>query len=236
MADITVQEEIKMAKIMGENANISKKAPFAVVEAYKNIRIRFLYILENMNAKVVAFSSPFLSEGKSTTAVNMAITLSQSNKKVILIDGDIRRPTVYKKLKIANDKGLSDILAREAKFEDAVVNYNPYLDVLTSGSVTVNPSDLLGSTDFDKLLEKLRKEYDYILIDTPPVNIVSDALAISKKCDGVVLIARVAATTYRELKAANNAMKSLDIKVLGTIINGAGVTKKRYGSYNKYGY
>ncbi len=223
-----------MAKIF--NANISNQAPFAVVEAYKNIRIRLLYILENMQGKVVSITSPNVSEGKSTTAVNMAITLSQLNKKIILIDGDIRRATVHKKLKIENKKGLSNILARECKFEDAVTSYNPYLDILTSGSVMTNPSDLIGSTDFDELIEKLREEYDYIIIDTPPVNIVSDALAISKKCDGVVLIARIAFTTYAQLKTASNALKALDINVLGTILNGSGGTRKKYGSYYKYGY
>ncbi len=218
------------------NANISSQAPFAVVEAYKNIRIRLLYTLENMQGKVIAFTSPNVSEGKSTTAVNMAITLSQLNKKILLIDGDIRRATVHKKLKLENKKGLSNILARECQFNEAVISYNPYLDVLTSGSVMVNPSDLIGSTDFDKLIEKVKEEYDYVIIDTPPVNIVSDALAISKKCDGVVLVARIAYTTYAQLKNATNALKALDINVLGTILNGAGGTKKKYGSYYKYGY
>ena len=218
------------------NANISNQAPFAVVEAYKNIRIRLLYILENMKGKVIAFTSPNVSEGKSTTAVNMAITLSQLNKKILLIDGDIRRATIHKKLKIENTRGLSNTLARECQFGEAVNSYNSYLDVLTSGSVVVNPSDLIGSTDFDKLIEKVKDEYDYIIIDTPPVNIVSDALSISKKCDGVVLVARIAYTTYAQLKTANNALKALDINVLGTILNGAGGTKKKYGSYYKYSY
>ena len=223
-----------MAK--GFNANISNQAPFAVVEAYKNIRIRLLYILENMQGKVIAFTSPNVSEGKSTTAVNMAITLSQLNKKILLIDGDIRRATNHKKLKLENKKGLSNILARECQFNEAIISYNPYLDILTSGSVVVNPSDLIGSTDFDKLIEKVKEEYDYVIIDTPPVNIVSDALAISKKCDGVVLVARIAYTTYAQLKNATNALKALDINVLGTILNGAGGAKKKYGSYYKYGY
>lgn len=223
-----------MAK--SNNANISNQAPFAVVEAYKNIRIRLLYILENMHGKVLAFTSSNVSEGKSTTAVNMAITLSQLNKKILLIDGDIRRATIHKKLKLDNEKGLSNVLARECKFEEAVSKYNAYLDVLTSGSITTNPSDLIGSTDFDELVKKVRDEYDYVIIDTPPVNIVSDALAISKKCDGVVLIARIAYTTYAQLRAAKNALNALDINILGTIINGSGGTKKKYGSYYKYGY
>lgn len=213
----------------------NNKAPFAVVEAYKNIRIRLVYTLEQINGKVVAFSSPNVAEGKSTTAVNMAITLSQLNKKVILVDGDIRRSTVHKKLKIENNKGLSNILERSCSFEDAVINYNEYLDVLTSGDSTANPSDLVGSSDFDKLLQKLREEYDYVIIDTPPIDIVSDTLVIAQKCDGIILIARISVTTYSELRSASASLEALNINVLGTIFNAAGSAKKRYGSYYKYG-
>ncbi len=216
--------------------NSNNKAPFAVVEAYKNIRIRLVYTLEQMGGKVVAFSSPNAAEGKSTTAVNIAITLSQLNKKVILVDGDIRRATVHTKLKIENSKGLSNVLRRECSFEDAVVNYNSYLDVLTSGDATTNPSDLIGSSDFDALLEKLKAEYDYVIIDTPPIEIVSDALVIAQKCDGIVLIARVSTTTYNELRGACDTLKALNINVLGTIINAAGSTRKKIGSYYNYEY
>ncbi len=222
--------------------NIAGKAPFAVVEAYKNIRIRLLSMLDEIGGKVVAFSSPNASEGKSTTAVNMAITLSQLNKKVILIDMDIRRATIHKKLKIDNFTGLSDLLAREVSFEDAVTKYNPYLDILTSGSITNNPSDLIGSTDFDKLLEKLREEYDFVIIDTPPVNVVSDSLSISQKCDGVILITRIAVTTYADVRAAISSLEELNVNILGTVINGAGGSGSsyskygKYGSYSKYGY
>lgn len=216
------------------STNISK-APFAVVEAYKNIRIRLLSMLDEIDGKVVAISSPNASEGKSTTAVNLAITLSQLNKKVILLDTDIRRATVHKKLKLDNFIGISDVLARQVKFEDAVCSYNTYLDVLTSGSVTNNPSDLIGSTDFDNLLERLREEYDFVIIDTPPVNVVSDSLSISQKCDGVILITRISVTTYADVRESISSLKELNVNVLGTIINGAGASGSKYSKYGKYG-
>ncbi|MBQ6847852.1 MAG: CpsD/CapB family tyrosine-protein kinase [Clostridia bacterium] len=224
------------------NANIATKAPFAVVEAYKNIRIRLLSMLEESGGKVIAFTSPNASEGKSTTAVNMAINLAQLNKKVILVDTDIRRATVHKKLKIDNFTGLSDILAREITFDNAVTKYNNFLDVLTSGSITNNPSDLIGSTDFDKLLEQLRQEYDFVIIDTPPVNVISDSLSVSQKCDGVIIITRIGVTTYADVRDAVSSLEDLNINVLGTIINGAGGAGSsyskygKYGSYSKYGY
>ena len=211
------------------------KAPFAVVEAYKNIRIRLMSILEkSTDKKIIAITSPNAAAGKSTTSVNLAITLSQIGKKVMLIDGDIRRATVDKKLRIENELGCSDVLAGNCQFNEAVVNYNPNLDVLTSGSVVNNPSDLLGSVEFDRLLNDLRETYDYIIIDTPPLNLVSDTLAISKKCDGVILVARVGLSTYAELKSALESLKILDICVLGAIVNGVEDVKKKYKSY--YGY
>lgn len=229
--------------LTGEAANDKKagklnspfKAPFAVVEAYKNIRIRLMSILEKYpEKKIIAISSPNAAAGKSTTSVNLAITLSQIGKKVMLIDGDIRRATVDKKLRIENGLGCSDVLAGNCQFNEAVVNYNPNMDILTSGSVVSNPSDLLGSVEFDHLLNDLREIYDYIIIDTPPLNLVSDTLAISKKCDGVILVARVGLSTYAELKSALESLKILDICVLGAIINGVEDVKKKYKSY--YGY
>ena len=211
------------------------KAPFAVVEAYKNIRIRLMSILEKFpDKKIISVTSPNAAAGKSTTSVNLAITLSQIGKKVMLIDGDIRRATVDKKLRIENELGCSDVLSGNCKFNEAVVNYNPNLDVLTAGSVVNNPSDLVGSVEFDNLLKDLRETYDYIIIDTPPLNLVSDTLAISKKCDGVILVARVGLSTYAELKSALESLKILDICVLGAIVNGVEDVKKKYKSY--YGY
>ena len=215
------------------------KVPFAVVEAYKSIRIHLMSALKDINGKIVAFSSPNASEGKSTTSVNIAITLSQLNKKVILVDSDVRRATVNKKLRIPNEIGCSDVLAGEAKLEDAVVSYNPYLDILTSGTIANNPSELFSSAAFDRLLSELREKYEYVIIDTPPVNLVSDALAIAQKCDGLVLIARASVTTYAAFRSAVATVKQLNINLIGTVINGSGATRKKYRSYykySKYGY
>ncbi len=213
----------------------TSKVPFAVVEAYKNIRIHLISLLSEINGKVVAVSSPNAAEGKSTTAVNIAITFSQLGKRVMLIDADIRRATVNKKLHLENAKGCSDIIEGEVTLEEAIKQYNANLDVLTSGSITANPSEMFSSPAFDRLLSELRDEYDYIIIDTPPINLVSDTLVIAQKCDGLVLIARASVTTYSEFKASLNSLNQLKIKILGTIINGDGATKKKYNSYYKYG-
>ncbi len=222
------------ARLIGSSA--TNKVPFAVVEAYKNIRIRLISALNEIDGKVAVVTSPNAAEGKSTTAVNIAITMSQLNKKVILIDSDLRRATINKKLHLKNEVGCSDVLNGRATAEEAIQAYNPNLDVLISGSVADNPSELFSSPAFDRLLSDLRDKYDYIIIDTPPINLVSDTLAISQKCDGVVLIARVSVTAYSDFRAALNNLKQLNVKVLGAVINGIGATKKKYNNYYKNNY
>ena len=180
-----------------EEKSISeKKAPFAVVEAYKLIRTNLLFVLAQEKGKTVAVSSAGANEGKSTTTVNIAIAFSQLGGKVLLVDADLRRSTVHKKLRIENKDGLSDVLVGFSDFENAVQHLNANLDVLTAGSTPPNPSELLGSQRFEEFVSLVEQKYDYILIDTPPINIVSDALVISQRTAGLVLIVRDGVTPY----------------------------------------
>lgn len=236
-------EEDKNALATGDNKN---KTPFSVVEAYKSIRVHLISALNAINGKTVVVSSPFASDGKSTTAVNIAITISHLNKKVLLIDADTRRSTIHKKLKIENTIGCTDVISGNVEFSDVVKSHNNYLDVLTAGSSVTNPSELLSSSGFEVLLAKARDVYDYIIIDTPPINIVSDTLVIAQKCDGLILVARANITTYEAFKSTVDAAKSLDINIIGTILNGIDRShnkyyrykynkyNKRYGKYNYY--
>lgn len=215
------------------NEENQSKTPFSVVEAYKNIRVHLLSSLNSINGKTVVISSPYASDGKSTTAVNIAITISHLNKKVLLIDADSRRSTIHKKLKMENELGCTDVVSGEAKLQDVVKPYNNYLDILTAGSAVSNPSELFSSSDFDLLLQKARDSYDYIIVDSPPINIVSDALVVAQKCDGLVLVARATITTYESFKSAVDAAKSLDINIIGTVLNGI---DRSYNKYYKYKY
>ena len=220
-------------------AEAQRRVPFAVVEAYKNIRIRLLSALAENNGKIIAFSSPNASEGKSTTAVNTAITLAQLGKKVIIVDADIRRATVNRKLRLPNEKGYTDVVSGGIALEEAILHYNEFLDVLPSGPVMSNPSESFVSLNFDRLLSDLRETYDYIIIDTPPINLASDALAIGQKCDGMLLVVRASVTSYASLKSALLSVNQLNINLLGTILNGAGAARNKYRSYyrySKYGY
>lgn len=225
-----------------KNAVAEKKAPFAVVEAYKLIRTNLLFVLAQENGKTVAVSSAGANEGKSTTTVNIAIAFSQLGGKVLLIDADLRRSSIHKKLRIENGSGLSDVLVGFSDFGSAVQHINGNLDVLTAGSVPPNPSELLGSKRFADFIDEAKEKYDYIFIDTPPINIVSDALVIAPRTDGLAVVIRDGVTPYEAIQHTFEAARFAGIKILGTIMNGVNskaskrYSYRKYGSYKSYGY
>jgi len=230
-------KEAKPTPLVTTPENLQNKTPFTIVEAYKSIRVRLLSALSEINGKTFVVSSPFAADGKSTNAINLAITFSHLNKKILLIDADNRRASIHKKLKMDNEKGCMDVLLGEATFEEAVKPYNSYLDVLTAGSSVANPSELFSSPEFDETLANLKKIYDYIVIDTPPINLVSDSLVLAQKADGIVIVAKAKVTTYRAFRSTVESVKALNIKILGTILNGIDNNRNKYykSKYGKYG-
>lgn len=214
----------------------TKKARFAVVEAYKTIRTNLLFLLAQNNGKVIALSSAGANEGKSTTSVNIAITFSQLGGKVLLIDADLRRSSIHKKLKLDNKNGLSNVLVGFSELADAVEHVSESLDVLTAGPLPPNPSELLGSKNFANFIDKCRTEYDYVVIDTPPINVVADALIIAPVTDGLVLVVRDGVTPYDALRHVVDAAEFANINILGTVMNGVNTKGNRRYSYRKYSY
>lgn len=220
-------------------ADIRKKVTFSIVEAYKNIRTNIIALMAKKNSQVLAVSSPNAAEGKSTTALNIAITISQLEKKVLIIDADAHRPSIHKKLKIENEAGILNLIVDDINPKDIIYSHNNCLDVITCGKNATKPSELLNSEKFDELLKEFKETYDYIIIDTPPINPVSDALVIAQKVDAIVLVVRAASTTHDAFKKAMKSLGVLDLKIDGVIINGSdprpkGYYKSRY-SYYKYG-
>lgn len=217
-------------------SDLQNKVPFSIVEAYKNIRTNVISILSKTNSKILAITSSNASEGKSTTSVNVAITLAQLNKKVVLLDADSRRPSIHKKLKLENTVGCMDILTEQAKLDDVVVHYNDYLDIICSGVKIKNPAELYSSTEFDDLLELLKDTYDYVIIDTPPINPVSDTLIIAQKCEAIIMVVRSGVTSYESFEKAYESLKVLDMEPNGVIVNGSNSGDKHIYKRNyKYG-
>ena len=224
MADKRIREK--------ETLIINDKFPFAVKEAYNALRTNLLYTLSPVNGKIVAITSANAGEGKSTVAVNLAITLSQMAAKVLLIDCDLRKPTVHKKLNLNNSSGLSRFIVGVDTMADALKRkVLPDLDVMTSGPIPPNPSELLGSANMQAFLKKVSEYYDYIIIDTPPVNIVTDTVAMANFVSGIVLVAYYASTTTDDVKRAQEALQISNAKILGLVVSGVITKKRRGGGY-----
>ena len=233
--DYTDKSEDSKDKVIQTGNEPKNKVPFMVVEAYKSLRVQLIATLEKTGGKVIALSSANASEGKSTTSANLAITLSQLNKKVILIDTDGRRGTIHQKLKLENKLGCIDVLEGKLTWQEAIKKYNPYLDVITIGKITNNPTELFCSSAFERLITEVKNEYDYVVFDTAPINLVSDALVIAQKCDGLVMIVRTNVTTFEEFKTAYTSIGQLNIELIGVVMNGIGDVSGYYAGYGRYG-
>ena len=206
-----------------------KKVPFAVVEAYKTIRTNLTFLLPKNGCKSFVVSSAAPGEGKSTTSINTAIAFSQLGKKVLLIDADMRRPSIHKKLKLLNTKGLFTVLLDIEALSDSIQNINPYFDVLTSGPLPPNPAEMLASEELSNLLDRLEEKYDYIIFDSTPINVVSDALALAPKADGLLLVVRDGLTSKDDVHRAIDACNFANVRLLGAVLNG--VNNKNTGKY-----
>ena len=222
---------------------ISNDSKFAIVEGYKIARTNLVFSLTAMENNCVAVTSWSKGEGKSTATVNLAISFSKMNKRVLLIDTDLRRPNMHNLLKLDNAHGVSDMIAGIGGF-DKVVNRNviPYLDVLTSGAIPPNPSELIASQTFADLLNKVKEEYDYVIMDTPPLGVVADTLLLKDFVGGYVLVVRERVTTHGDIENALQNIRLADSMVLGFLkvgcaLHAKGYKGRRYNyNYNNYYY
>ena len=217
---------------------------FSAAEAYKLLRTNLLFTLpatEGSHGRIIGVTSSIRGEGKSTTAVNLSYTLAETGKKVLLIDADMRLPSVAQKLGIKQTPGLSNLLAGLCTVTGAVKASSqfPNWQILPAGDIPPNPSELLGAEVMRSVLEKLSTHYDYILVDLPPVNIVSDALAVSQWIDGMIVVVRQNYTDRQALSFCMSQLSVLGSKLLGAVMTNASETTKenrKYGKYRKYGY
>ena len=212
-----------------------KSVPFNVVESYKSIRTNVTFALSTVDKKIFAVSSANPGEGKSTTSANIAIALAQGGNKVLLIDADMRKAVQHKIFSLKNKKGLSSAISKMSSVEECIQkDVMENLDVMTSGPVPPNPSELLASENMGTILEQLRQEYSMILIDTPPVNVVTDAMELAKYSSGIIMVLRYGRTTTEDIEDAIKKIEFAQMKMLGFIMND--VKTKRSGYYSKYKY
>ena len=223
---------------------LHKNLEFTATEQYKLLRTNLDFTIpEGVKCPIIGVTSSIRGEGKSTTAVNLSYVLAEKDSNVLLIDGDLRIPSVAKKMEIESTPGLTDLLMGKtvpmSQFKSTMRD-NWY--ILPSGEIPPNPSELLGSRRMEALLQQFRETFDYIVIDLPPVNIVSDALSISQLIDGMIVVIREEYTEKKELERCFRSLKLSNARVLGCVMNetksGSGYYKKyrRYRYYKYYRY
>lgn len=238
------KENAAASRFLLKNAIMDPGLKFRVEEAYKSIRTNIMLSVMKKGCKIIVVSSSMANEGKTTTTTNLAISISQADQRVLLIDGDLRKPKVHHYFSIPNAPGLTNYLgasvnSRAAQKVDlfSIIHPTEYknLCVITSGSIPPNPGEMLGSEPMADFLKEVSEHFDYIIIDTPPINVVSDALPVIRESDGVVMVVRANASTHPELQKALDALKFIDAKILGFVVNYESEKRSKYGYYN-YGY
>ena len=230
----TTLDERRQRLKKSQEAILNKKTPFVIQEAYRTARTNIIFSLADSSekCKVLCITSSNAGEGKTTTSLNLAITFAQTGSKVLLIDADLRKPRIHQYLGVVKSDGLTTVLSKQKEFEDVVYhNLRPGLDWMTSGSIPPNPAELLGSESMEKLLDKLKLQYDYILIDTPPVTVVTDAVALSGYVSGIMLIVREGFTNYESIDQALSLLNIAKAKLIGFFINDIDAMSMNYGSY-----
>lgn len=210
---------------------VEKKPNSIIAEAYRTLRTNIQYSSFDKKIRTIVITSSEAGEGKSTTAGNLAISFSQAQKKTIMIDCDLRKPSLHKKFRISNILGLSDVLKGKESLSETIHEYNEYLDVLTSGKVPPNPAEMLGSRSMSNLLEKLKGEYDIIILDSAPLQAVTDAQILSTKADGTIIVVRADKTKRDSVIQAKELLQKVDANILGIVLNGVENIRKKYYYY-----
>lgn len=213
---------------------------FAAAEAYKLLRTNLSFTIPNKSGcKVIGVTSALKGEGKSTTSVNIAYTMAQSGGKVLLIECDLRMPTLSKRIQVAEAPGLSNLLVGQNNINDVLQRsgLKSNLWVISAGNLPPNPAELLGSENMAKTVKSLSEYFDVIVLDFPPVTVVSDALVASKCVNGMVVVVRQDYCDRHSLDEAVHQLQFAGAKILGFVMTGANTLSKSYKRYGKsYGY
>lgn len=212
-----------------------------ISEAFRKLRTNLQFLAVDNPPRVIVVTSSMPSEGKSTTAINTALALAEGDHSVVLVDGDMRRPTMAKYLDLVGHVGFSTVLSGRATLDEALQKTRfPGLTVLTSGAIPPNPSELLGSQSARKLLAELRSRFDYVIVDSTPLLAVTDAAILAAGADGVLIMVRHSHTKREQLVHAVGALESVGAPLLGAVLTlvptrGGGAYAYNYGYYGDEG-
>lgn len=200
-------------------------------EAYRMMRTNLFYASVDDPPKVVVITSAGPGEGKSTTAANLGVTLSEAGKNTLVVDSDLRKPMLHNYFGMSNMTGLVDILTLERKPEDVWHEPMLKLKLITAGPPPLNPAELLSSQRFVEFLKQARQQFDYVLVDTPPVTVVTDSAVVAALGDGVLLVLDAQGTRKNSLRQSMRELEGVGARVLGTVLNNVASSEGGYAAY-----
>jgi len=221
----------------GSYIPISKVEPNSIIsEQYRKLRTNIELSNFNQELKVIGITSTNAMEGKTITSINLAVVYAQSKKKTLLIDMDLRKPKLHRGFDLLNKVGLSDIITDNLAYSDVIQKVDDHLFVLSAGTKLPYPSEFLTSHKLEELISKLKKEYDRIIIDTPPMTAVADASIISSLCDGMMIVIASRETDVSLTKDALKDLRDNGAFIIGTVLTRVSRKDSRYMNYYYYAY
>lgn len=216
---------------------LNQDSPFIVKEAYSSIRTNLLFTQRGEKCPIFVVTSPTANNGKTLNSINLAVSFAQMGKKTLLIDSDMRNPTIHRMFSVPSKNGLSEILAGLTDNITVSKTDIENLSILTAGKIPPNPAELLASERMDKLLEFVKEHYDCVFIDTPPINIVTDATVFAQKSTGYILVVKANTSDSNDVKTAVSNLEHIDGNILGFVLNDIlPNNRKNYSYYKKYDY
>jgi len=200
-------------------------------EAYRTLRTNIQYSSIDKEIKSIVVTSACPMEGKSTVSGNLALVFAQNGKKVIIVDCDLRKPSIHRKFNISNLCGLSEVMIGKETLDNAIQKYKSNLHILPSGKIPPNPAEMINSTTMSNLLEELKVEYDIVIIDSSPLEAVTDSQILSTKVDGTILVLKAGVSKIESVKEAKNLLNKVGANIIGLVINQISKSKKNYDYY-----
>lgn len=215
---------------------VTKKMPSSLsAEAYRSLRTSIKFSSVDKPIKTIVVTSSLIGEGKSTVVGNLAYSLNQDGSRVLVIDCDLRKPSIHENFLLSNEKGLTDILVGKSDLKSVTKKIEESLFLITAGTIPPNPSEILGSSAMEDLIEELSTNFDYIILDTPPVLPVSDALLLASKADATLMVVKARKTKEKIIKESYTQLMDARANVIGTVLNESdkSLDNKYYGCYEE---
>lgn len=210
---------------------VEKNPKSIAAEAYRSLRTNIQYSSFDKEYKTIVVTSANPGEGKSTTAGNLALTLAEGEAKVLLVDCDMRKPSMHKNFRVTNTYGISDVLLQKQKVMDVAHMYNKNLSIITAGKIPPNPAEMLASKAMTLFLKEMKEHFDYIVLDTPPVQAVADSQILSTKVDGTLVVVRAGVTKKDDVHNSVASLKKVNANIIGTVLHAVDNSRNKYYYY-----